>query len=118
MYRLAAWKDKNDMMGAPDIMAEGGIFSKPGYTFKSEDYSYAVINQLLVQDELRLYANVGKLFFFKQVGTKSSGLFKSLFVSPFLDGSVIAGKQNGRHFHSVINFRTSIDRGRQEIVLK
>lgn len=60
-FRLAAWKDKNDMMDAPDIVAEGGSFSEPSYAFKSEDYSYAVIDKLLEQDELRIYAKDGRL---------------------------------------------------------
>ena len=67
VFRLAVWNDKNDMMDAPDIVAEGGSFSEPSYAFKSEDYSYAVIDQLFEQDELRIYTKDGKLTLLQKI---------------------------------------------------
>ncbi len=66
-YRLTAWKNKDDMNDAPDILVEGGVLLKSNYVFKNGDYTYTVIDQEFGQDEFRNYDKNGKLFISKKL---------------------------------------------------
>ena len=65
-YRLAAWKNKNDMKDTPDILVEGG-HKEPGdgkvyavWHFENEDNRFVVVDQFQLH-EFQVYDKGGKL---------------------------------------------------------
>lgn len=72
-YRLAAWKNKDDMKEAPDILVEGGRKEwKPSdglvnstWVFENESNRF-VVKDFIFQHEFQVYDNTGRLYFIQK----------------------------------------------------
>ena len=73
-YRLAAWKNKDDMKDAPDILVEGGRkIWKPSdgtahsaWQFENENNRF-VVKDHFEHHEFQVYDNAGRLYFIQKI---------------------------------------------------
>ena len=58
------------------------------------------------------------LQFFQKVGAQAARALKALLVAPFINLGLMAGKEYAGNLPPVIICRTSVNRGRKQIILK